>query len=185
MATLATLPAWLPTALTIASTAVGAAGTIAAGQAAKRNSDFQAAQLDVRARQEKAAAQREAEDIRRRTQLALSRQQAVSAASGLGASDPTVQEIASETASFGAYQAATAQAGGDMRASNAYLQASGARASGSAALTGSYLSAGSTILGSVASNVFQDKYGFAGGMGDPVTGDWRYSTSAQPVGGYG
>lgn len=183
MAALATLPAWLPTVLSVASTAIGAVGTIAAGQAAKRDAAFQAQQMEIQAGQERAAAQREADEAKRRTALVLSRQQALASASGLGASDATIEELAAETAGFGAYQQDALRAQGEQRAANLALSAAAARASGNAAATGSYLNAAGTILGGLADNVFTKKYGAPPALsGDPVMGELRYFQTYTPPG---
>lgn len=158
----------------VVGTVVSAVGTIAAGQAARRDAEYQAAQLDIRAKQEFAAGQREAEEVRRRKTLALSRQQAVSGASGLGATDPGVIEIAAETAGYGQYQEQSALAAGRNRMLQNEYAASAARATGRAQETGAYFSAAGTIIGGFA-NAFQAKYG---------NGGYRSPTASVNYGGY-
>lgn len=104
--------AWLPVAATVASAVLGAVGNYQAGQATKRQAaqmqqakEFEAAQLEQNAGQQIAAAQRKALEERRRATLVASRALAVSAASGSGASDPTVEKIISDIAGEGAYRA--------------------------------------------------------------------------------
>ena len=153
--------ATLATVASIAGTAISAVGTIAAGQAARRDAEFQAQQLDIQAKDELAAAQREAEEIRRNKQLVLSRQQALSAASGFSASDETAVALAAETAGYGKLLELSALASGEMRKRNAEYAAAGTRATGRAQKIGSYFNAGSTILSGFG-NIFQQKYGTGG-----------------------
>ena len=142
----------------LAGTVVSAVGTIASGQAQQQAAEFEAQQLDIRAKQEFAASQAEAQEIERNKQLVLSRQQAVAAGSGFGADDPTVTQIAAETAGYGDEMKAAALASGQMRRQSAEYAAAAARASGQSAATGSYFAAGGTILGGFA-NAFRQKYG--------------------------
>jgi hypothetical protein len=151
MAAIFTLP--VLTAITAGATAIGAGvsayGTIAAGKAQQQAADYEAAQLDVQAKDEKAAAQAQALELRRNRTLALSALQARSAASGFSATDPTTVKLAGDIAARGAYQEAIAQYGGNSRAAGLNAQATGARLSGQAARTGSYYSAAGTIIGGV------------------------------------
>ena len=145
----------------IASTAMTAVGTIAAGQAAKeqgelskRASDFEAKQLDIKAKEEKAAGQREMFELRREKDVALSRLQTVGAASGFTATDPTALALADEVAKYGTYREQLAMFGGTQRERDLELAAAGrrfegeqARLLGSARQRSSYFDAGGTILG--------------------------------------
>ena len=159
--------AGLGTILGVVGSVVSAVGTIAAGQASRRDAEFQAKQLDIQAKAEFAAGQREAEEIERNKKLVLSRQQALAAASGMGADDPTIVTMAAEIAGFGKYQELSALAAGEMRQRRAEYDAASARATGQATATGSLLSAGGTIIGGVA-NAFQERYG-NGGWRRPAT----------------
>ncbi|OWK18324.1 hypothetical protein AJ88_03855 [Mesorhizobium amorphae CCBAU 01583] len=67
--------------LGLVGTGVSAAGTLAVGAARKSAADYQAAQLEQQGKEEKAAAQREAERAKKETNFVLSRQQAVAGAS--------------------------------------------------------------------------------------------------------
>ena len=145
----------------LAGTAISAVGSIAAGNAARRDAEFQAAQMDIQSKQEYAAAQREAQEIERQKKVVMSRQQALSAASGLGAADDTVLEIAAETAGYGEEQKQSALAQGEMRRRQLEYGAAGTRATGTANQIGSYFNAGSTIMGGFA-NAFEMKYGSGG-----------------------
>jgi len=77
----------------------------AAGRAAKRAADFEAAQLQVRAGEVRALSQRQAEEERFGALLLQSRALAVAAASGAGASDPTVINAIAGLAKRGDYAA--------------------------------------------------------------------------------
>src|SRR4051812_33081523 len=91
------------TALTVASAALAAGGTIMGGQAAKKSADFTAAQEDQAAQESRAASQRDALEKGRQTGLVLSKLQARAAASGGGAADPGVLTIAGNIAGRGEY----------------------------------------------------------------------------------
>lgn len=62
----------------------------AQGQANQQAANFQAQSMEIKAGQERAAAQRQAINQRRQESLVLSRSQAMAAASGGGASDPSI-----------------------------------------------------------------------------------------------
>lgn len=127
----------------IAGTALSAAGTIAAGQAEKRNADYIAKQEEMRGQEEFAASQREAQQYKREASLAQSRAQALAAASGGGAGTdaPTIVKIMSDTAGQGQLNASTALYGGVSRRAGLMDSARGRRASGRASLMGSQLAA--------------------------------------------
>ena len=162
-----------------AGTAVSAVGTIVSGQAAARQqivqgqaikagNEFQAKQLEVRAKNERASAQRQVQEIDRQKRLALSRNQAVAGAGGFSSDDASTLNIQGEIERYGSYQAAMVKYGGDAAADADIASASAARASGANALAigneaaastrmNSFLSAAGTIIGG-ASTMFQ-KYG--------------------------
>jgi len=171
--------------LALAGTAVSAVGTIAAGQqaaaigaqeqqrlqaegqAANQAAKYQAAQLEVQAKNERASGQREAEQFRRQKRLALSKLTTNAAASGFSATDPTALALADEIEEYGTMQEQMAMYGGEARATGSRAQAEGARFSGASAMrsgymqgqtaymTGeakrdaSYYNAGGTILGGI------------------------------------
>ena len=149
--------AGLAAAASIVGTVVSAVGTIAAGRAQRESADHQAAQYDIRAKEERAAAQNEAQQYRQRAKLVGSKLQATSAASGFGASDPTVLDLAGDIASTGILQAALTRYGGESRAQGVEGQAEGLRMSGRAAETGSFYNAAATVIGG-AGSLFQ-RYG--------------------------
>lgn len=160
-------------------TVVSAAGTIASGQAQKEADDFQAEQLDRKAQEEKAASQRQANDENTKTQLVLSRQQALAAGSGLDPTDPTILQLSGETARQGAYNTATVAYGGDQRAAGYRDQANASRFTGQSALTGSYFGAAGTLLSGASS--FATKYG-EGGFNGGGSSSLPYGGN---MGGYG
>lgn len=137
-------------------TAVSAAGTIAAGNAAAKSAEFEAKQLDRKADEERAAAQREAMQQRKETDFVQSRAQAVAAASGLGALDETVLDLAGDLEQEGAYRERMIQYSGSERAAGYRDAAKGRRVSGQAARQGAMFSAAGTLLSGASS--FYDKY---------------------------
>ncbi len=136
-------PALLPLSLglTAAGSAVSAAGTIAGGRAAQQSALAQQQALEFRARQEEAAAQearaaagRAAQDKRRESVLAQSKLQARAAASGGGADDPTIVNLAGDIAGAGEYGALMEMYKGESRARSLEDQAAGDRYSSGVAL---------------------------------------------------
>jgi hypothetical protein len=119
----------------------GAAGTIFSGIAANSAANYEAAQMEQKATEERAAATREAAQKRREGQLIQSRQQALAAASGAGAGTdaPTIIKLMTDTASFGDYSARSHLYGGESRARGLTDAARGRRASGQASLLGSFI----------------------------------------------
>lgn len=159
------------TALTIGSTLFSAAGTIASGNAARGAANYQARQMEQQAGQERASSQRVAIEQRHKATIANSRVQALSAASGAGALDPTVVNIQSDIAGQGEYNALSALFNGEERARGMETQASAKRFEGQQAKTASVMGAGtalmsgaSTIMGGGSSLL--DKYGDGGFTAD-------------------
>ncbi|MDX0180844.1 hypothetical protein [Sinorhizobium meliloti] len=122
-------------------TALSAGATVAGGVAEKRNQDFIAQQEEMKAQEELAASQREAQQSKREASLALSRQQALAAASGggSGADAPTIVRLMSDVAGQGQMNASANLYGGQQRAAGLMDSAKGRRASGRASLLGSAL----------------------------------------------
>ncbi|MHB0965498.1 MAG: hypothetical protein ACYC36_03500 [Bellilinea sp.] len=175
---------------------VGAAGTVlqtigqlgagkaakAAGQRQQVAYNFQAAQLDDQANNAVATAQRSARDETRRAELIASRALAVAAASGGGASDPTVVHIISDIKGEGAYRSSVAMYQGEERSRQLKIGASAKRYEGSIAAQAGLdkQSAYKTnAFGSLASGALSlyGKYGKGGPKGgsDP---DGGYNDSA-------
>jgi hypothetical protein len=96
-----------------------------AGEMANAAAKFEARQMRTQAGQEQAVAQREAENRLRESALLMSRAQAVAAASGGGALDPTVLRIIGGLAAEGELAAATERYNGDERARQLKLAAVG------------------------------------------------------------
>jgi len=137
--------AWLALVATVLATAYSAKEQSRAGkQAAQATalgaqrqaqaSEFEAEQLEVLAGQEQATAQRRADEERRRGRILQSRALALGAASGGGASDPTVVNIISDLAGESEYLAATRIYEGEEAARRARMGAAGARFTGETAL---------------------------------------------------
>ena len=147
----------------LAGAATTAVGTIAAGnakaaqaEAEAKAQEFQAQQLDISAKEEKAGAQRDMLELRRRKTLALSQLQSRAAGSGFSATDPTALQIGSEIEKYGTYQEQMATYGGEAKARDASFAAASKRYSaamtrdiGRSYKTAGYLSAAGTILGGI------------------------------------
>jgi hypothetical protein len=133
------------------------AGTIAAGAAEKQSADFEAAQMDMKAKEEVAAAQRDAIAKRKEGEILNSRAQALAAASGAGAGTdaPTIVKLMGQTAGEADYNAQTAMYGGYSRAAGLRDSAKARRMSGNASLLGSVLGGFGSMAGGMAkSGVF-------------------------------
>jgi hypothetical protein len=136
---------------------VSGVGTVAAGVAENNAAKFEAAQMDQKAKEEVAAAQRDAMQKRREGALINSRAQAIAAASGGGAGTdaPTIVKLMGQTAGEADYNAQTAMYGGYSRAAGLRDSAKARRASGNASLLGSVLGGfGQTAGGLYKSGVF-------------------------------
>jgi len=151
------------TALTAVGAGVSAAGTIMGGNAAASAGEAQAAAqrraaadnataLEFKAQQEeqnaqesRAAAQRQSLEKGRQTKLLLSSLQARAAASGGGASDPGVLDLAGDISRRGEYQALTEIYNGESRARGLMDQAAGDRFSGATGIQGAELAANAAI----------------------------------------
>lgn len=139
----------IATVASLAGTAVAAQGTIAAGKAQKQAADYEAAQLNIKGKEEMAAAQQEAEGYAHQKDQALSSLQAKSAASGFSATDPTSLAMADEIAKYGTLQEQMSMYGGESRKAGIDSQATARRMEGKAAMKGAKLSAMGTIIGGV------------------------------------
>ena len=156
MAGLAALALPIANIATIGGAAVSAIGTLAGGRAQQRAANYEAAQLDVKGKEEQAAARHEADQLRRRRDLALSSLTARSAASGLSATDPTTLALGEDITRYGTVQEQMAMYGGTSRKQGREAQADVRRAEGEAARTGSYWRAAGSILGGV--STIADRY---------------------------
>lgn len=133
-------PAAILTTLGMFTQAFGArqAGSAAMDNARRQAAadEFVAAQYTQQAGQEVAVAQRRAIEERRQSQLLQSRALAVAAASGAGASDPTIVHLISQISGDGAYRAAVALYDGEEKARQLRLKSDASRYEAAAALAG-------------------------------------------------
>lgn len=168
MAALATIATVVSAVAGMAGSYIQAQGTLAAGKAAQQAANYEAAQLDIKAKEEQAAAQREMLDQRREKELALSKLQTNAAASGFSATDPTALALADEIERYGTVKEQMSMYGGESRRRGIAAQAAGRRLTGAAERAGSQYSAAGTILGGIstmASKYAGPKYAAAGGGG--------------------
>lgn len=156
---------------------VAAAGTLLGGASEKGSARSQALQLEQQAGQDRASSQRAAVEQRRSARYVQSRLQALAAASGAGATDPTIVKLSNDIDAAGEYAALTAMYEGESTARGEEFAAQVARRTGKAAATASYAKAGSTLLSGASS--WYDKYGGGGPSGrDRAAGgafNWRGS----------
>jgi len=131
--------------LELVAAAIGAAGSIASGIAQKNAADYQAQQQEAQGKEEFAASQRDAVAKRREAQLLQSRQQALAAASGANATDPTIVRLMTTTAGQGEYNAQTALYTGEQRKIGLFDAAKATRMSGNASLLGSFFEGAGTL----------------------------------------
>lgn len=127
-------------------TLLSTAGAVAGAETKSENLKTEAAYRDQQAAETRAAAQRNAMQKREQAKTVLSRQQAIAAASGGGATDPGVVDLMAETASEGDLRARYTQYEGDARAQGMNYQAAINRWSADRAQTEGYLKAGATLL---------------------------------------
>lgn len=152
-------------------------GTLTGGFAEKEAADYRADQLRVNAGQAMAASQREAISTQQQAERVASRALAVAAASGGGASDPTVVKIMAGIASEGAYRTALDLYQGQEKARALNTQADAAEYEGRLARHtairnsfGKMIGAGSAaIKGAARGQSMYEKYG-GGGPGSPEWG---------------
>lgn len=111
-----------------------AEAALVTGQQRQAVAGFEAAQLNQNAGQTIAASQRDAADAARGARLAESRALALAAASGGGASSPTVMNIIADLAGEGAYRRSVALYGGEERARSMRMAAAGREWEGQLAL---------------------------------------------------
>ena len=159
-------PVTLTTVAAVASVGgsiVSGIGQMRAGQAANNSAKFQAAQMQQQAGQDRASSQRVAIEERRRAGIAMSNAQAGSAASGGGATDPTVMNLTGAIAGQGEYNALSALFEGEERARGRELAAASARMEGKQAKKAGMIGGISTIA-SGAGNALMMKYAPSGGV---------------------
>lgn len=154
--------------------AVSAIGAIATGSAQSAALKAQAAAEERQASEERAASQREAIVRAREARLLMSRQQAVAAASGGGATDPTVLQIMGDTAAQGDFNTQSALYEGEARGRSLEDQAAINRMQARQAKIAGFISAGSTMLSGISS--------FSSGWAKRKSG---FTGSAMPTYRYG
>lgn len=137
---------------------LGAYGSIQQGKIDQANAAIRAGQLAENANAVEAASQREAIKAKREAKYLESRAQAVAAASGAGAADPTVQNIMDRIEAEGEYNALTALYNGKTRARDMRLEGAVALQEGENAVKSSRLNALTSVL-SGASSFGMARYG--------------------------
>jgi len=135
----------------IGGTVLSAMGAIQQGRYQEAAMKAQANAQEARAQEERAAAQREAVRRGKEAAFVLSRQQALSAASGGGTADPTVLNLMAGTATEGAYQSQVAVYEGEQRGRGLEYQAAISRMQGRAARRAGFIDAASSVLGGISS----------------------------------
>jgi hypothetical protein len=141
----------------LAGAGVSAAGTIAAGKAQQQAAAHQAAQMRIKAKEEHAAAQQQALQLKTQKIGALSNLQARAAASGFLED----ADIGDEITEYGTFQEQVALSGGRARRQSLEDAARGAIATGQAQDQGAKLAAFGTILGGAGSmfDAFSQPFG--------------------------
>lgn len=176
-------------ALQIGSTILSAGSQVERGNAGvavanrrKAALEFQAQQLETEAGQSKAVSQVQAADVARQNALVQSSILARAAASGAGASDPSVLSVMARTGAESAYRQAVALYEGEAQSRMDLTRASAARFEGqtnvsdaASARRQANIGAGATVLaGGAKSLSMYDKYysgsGTSGSDIDPETG---------------
>jgi hypothetical protein len=144
--------------LAAAAPYVAAAGTVIsanqqrnAGIQQQMNADFEAQQYDKAANNELAVSQREAEKARRESRYLQSRATAVAAASGAGATDPTVVNLIGDLEAEGEYNALTALYNGQQQAESLKTGGAITRRRGSAYRNAGNMNAVSTVISGASS----------------------------------
>src|SRR3569833_3012205 len=94
-------------ALALVGSVISAIGGVASGVAANNESKFEAQQQEMQGNEDFAATQRDAEQKRKEAEGVNSRAQAVAAASGAGADDPTIVQLMTQTTGQGELNAQT------------------------------------------------------------------------------
>lgn len=152
--------AWIGAAapyLQAAGAAIGAASTIAQGNAQERMAEIRARQLREQSLADQAEAQVVAKEERKKAEHLQSRVKALTGASGTGFDSPNVVNTMADIDEQGAYNALAALYSGNTSARSKRLASQMARMEGSQARSNAYARAGSTILAS--GDSFAQRYG--------------------------
>jgi hypothetical protein len=149
-----------------AATALQGAGLgltlLSAHQASRYSSAMGKAQskaFKAEANAEKVRGQHAAVEERRQARFAQSRALAVAAASGAGASDPTVMNTIGDLEAEGEYRALTSLFNGEQRARSQTMQANIARSEGRAGSVSALMQGGATLLNNGMVTDWLEKYG--------------------------
>lgn len=156
---------------------------MAQGEAANRLAKYQAAQLKQNAGQVRAVGQREGEAALRESLLLQSRAQAVAAASGGGALDPTVLKLIGGVAAEGQTAADTERYNAETQAQGLLAEANATRYSGKIAMMNAKQARNAAYMKAVTS-VLSGASGFTGAFssgGGAAAGSIR--TTAPSSGG--
>lgn len=153
-------------------------GTLQGGLDDRKAAEFQAAQMKQNAGQALAASQRDAISAQQQSELVASRALAVAAASGGGASDPTVVKIMAGIAAEGSYRTAVSLYQGEEKARAMLNQAKAVEYQGDVSRQtairgafGKFVGAGSAaIKGAARGQSLYERYGGDGGPGSPTWG---------------
>src|ERR1700749_4508237 len=92
-------------ALGAVASVISAIGGIASGVAANNEAKFEAQQQEAQGKEAFASSQRDADQKRKEAEIVNSRAQALAAASGGGADDPTIVQLMTQTTGQGEYNA--------------------------------------------------------------------------------
>lgn len=144
----------------LAGTGLGAVGSILEGQSAASAAEAEGIQAIAQAKSARATSQRQANEERRQGDLAISRAQAVAAAGGGGATDPTVLNIVGDIAGQSEYNALSALYEGTTAADTLEYQAKIKAMQARDAKIAGYIGAGSKLLSGGAS--LYDRYSGGG-----------------------
>ena len=126
-------------------TLVTAYSQIKQGSDQKKIADLQGEMMDRQANESQASAQRDAAEVLRQGDIALSRSKAVAAASGAGADDATVQDVENRIAARSEYNAMAKLYSGATEADTLRTQGQATRAMGKQARAQGILKAVGTI----------------------------------------
>jgi hypothetical protein len=133
----------------VGASVLSGVGSLMSASATAEAQRAEAAMLERQAGETNAAAQRNAERKRKEAALINSRQQAVAAKSGGGATDPTVLDLMAGVAGEGDLQARSIQYEGAERGASLSYQAALKRMAAENAETAGYIGAGTSLLSGV------------------------------------
>ena len=174
-------------AMKVIGTVFSVVGTLKQGSAAQQVGEYNSILLKQKANEEFAIGQRKAQEQSRQFRVLESDALAAAAASGAGASDPTVVNIIANLAGEGAYRAGMEMYSGESQARRYRYAAKQALYEGDAARQQSYWQAGKTIFeagGSMLSQKYGDASGSVSGSNAIDTEIMRTSPDASGIQGY-